>query len=356
MKRLLLEAMMVHPEGSTLLESSGKKGYLVERSAEGRILKVKIPATIIDERNENDRVYSGRVMQAAIERSKPAFESRELLSTVNEHPESPYVTPGEASHIVTGAWIEGKTFWNEWVILDTVNGNNLRALVEANASFGVSIRGLGSTDHVGNILEDYEYLGTDCVGQPSARIRPRAEMIESAGTSVLSATRISQEGTNMDIKKYISEQITLLKANRHNVLDSVSRAMTVEEALANSKAAPAALQEAAEAWTKAKEELFEKKSDTAASGSAEKVYTEDEVRSLIKRQMEVQATFRKVMADSAEANARLESRLDATTKVASGLQKKLVSLTKENAALKEASTKGGNKGAVANLLAQLKKA
>jgi len=248
-KTLLVEsAIRIKPLDKKLYESSGGKsglGYIVETAASG-LLKVKLPATTLDQKNENGRNYSTSIMEGACQRTAKQFESRELLSSVNEHPEEPYVTPGQASHIVTNAWCENGHLWNEWEVMNTASGKDLRALIEAGASFGVSIRGLGSMDNYGNIQEDYEYLGTDCVGQPSARIRTNpTEVNESAqpalATSSASLNESRPQGTDTmktkaEALKFVSEQSTLMKTE--SLLEAAQRVMTVEGALAASSVPP----------------------------------------------------------------------------------------------------------------------
>ena len=172
-KKLLVENATINP--ADVRRAGGR--YLVE-SADGKLI-VTLPVTKLDEKNLNERIYSTTIMEGAVGRAKAAFEARELLSSVHEHPtETPYVTPGKASHVVTDAWVEGNLLYNKWEVLDTATGRDLRALIEADVAFGVSIRGLGSTDNYGNILDDYEFLGTDCVADPSAQLRVRAERVQ----------------------------------------------------------------------------------------------------------------------------------------------------------------------------------
>lgn len=253
-KTLLVEsALRIHPIDQKLFESSGGKagvGYIVETAASG-LLKVKLPATTLDQKNENGRNYSTSIMEGACQRTAAAFESRELLSSVNEHPEDPYVTPGQASHIVTRAWCENGHLWNEWEVLNTASGKDLRALIEGKASFGVSIRGLGSMDNYGNIQEDYEYLGTDCVGQPSARIRTNpTEVNESARTAPATSSASLNESrpqgtdtmkTKAEALKFVREQSTLMKTE--SLLEAAQRVMTVEGTLAASSVPPKELVE-----------------------------------------------------------------------------------------------------------------
>lgn len=247
MKKLLVErAITVAAAGSSLCESIGGRGYIVEaeRSERG-LLQVKLPVTILDQMNENHRNYRRTTMEQAMLRAKPAFEERSLLSSVNEHPQDPYVTPGQASHVVTAAWCENDGhLWNKWEVLNTATGRDLQALIEAGVAIGVSIRGLGSEDNVGNILEDYEYLGTDCVGQPSARIRTApqrvAESASNGNNTVVVAPRAptnpmpgtSPVKTKDAALRHIREQITLMQTE--SSMDAMRRLLDVEAVLAES--------------------------------------------------------------------------------------------------------------------------
>lgn len=236
MKKLLVEHVIVHPKNVT---ARGGK-YLVENV--GGRLTVALPVTTLDVKNLNERTYSSTVMEGAIGRARSAFEARELLSSVNEHPaETAYVTPGAASHVVIDAWNEGGLMYNRWEILDTASGRDLRALVEANVAFGVSIRGLGSTDNFGNILDDYEFLGCDCVADPSAQLRVKAEVVSenrAAAHPIFTPPAIRTEGsktmnTRESLDKFLSEQRTLLAADLgRSRIAAYQRLTQVETALA----------------------------------------------------------------------------------------------------------------------------
>lgn len=184
-KKLLKETVILgHVANSKLLTESGRKspGYCILENVQGKPLRIQLAATVLDEENENGRTYGTPMMENCLinEATKLRLEGRELLSTVDGHPEDVFVEPGNASHIVTRAWVENGFLMNEWEVLETSKGKDLRALVEGKARFGVSIRGLGSQDNFGNILEDYEYYGTDCVGNPSARLFVTPKIVESS--------------------------------------------------------------------------------------------------------------------------------------------------------------------------------
>lgn len=234
-KKLLVEHVVITPGNVT--QAGGK--YLVESS--GRSLIVTLPVTTVDVKNLNERVYSTPVMEGAISRAKNSFEARELLCSVNEHPaETAYVTPGAASHVVTDAWLEGGLMYNKWEILDTASGRDLRALIEANVAFGVSIRGLGSEDDAGNILDDYEFLGCDCVADPSAQLRVRANVVaESNKIFSNPKTPVRTEGsktmkTRESLNRFLSEQKVLLASDlAKSRVAAHQRLAQVESALAD---------------------------------------------------------------------------------------------------------------------------
>lgn len=261
MKQLLIErSITVYPK-SVLEESNAdsRLGYLVESS--NGVTRIKYPATILDTRNENGRIYSKAIMEGAIRNCTEQFRNRELLCSVDGHPEGPYVEPGNASHIITAAWVENNVFWNEAEVLKTSRGRDLQALIEAKAAIGFSIRGLGSVDNYGNLMEDYEYLGTDCVGQPSAKIRAVPEVIDpfSKSPKVESLDTVKRDNmqklTSPALKSYIQEQVILAK--NESKANALSRIAKIESTLSEQSHIPAPeLAEIYTAWNAAKNELF----------------------------------------------------------------------------------------------------
>ena len=161
--------------------SKGKNGTLIVRN---------IPVTLLDRLNQNQRIYSTKVMQEAIEAARPLMETKQLLGSGNEHPSGSYIGPTTAAHVVINAYIKpnvevtvnGKkercnVLFNDWEVLNTQEGKNERALFEAECSLGTSIRGLGSLE--GNQVVDYEYISTDLVGNPSSSTYTRMPVSES---------------------------------------------------------------------------------------------------------------------------------------------------------------------------------
>lgn len=162
--------------------SAGKAGTLIVKN---------LPGTILNRENQNGRIYSTEVLAQAIKEARPLFETKQLLSQACEHPEGSFVSPTTASHVVTNAYIKKNVnlvvdgeqgrfdmLFMDIEVLNTDEGKNLRALLEAECSVGTSIRGVG--DMEGKYVKNYEILGIDFVGNPSSSTFTRMPISESA--------------------------------------------------------------------------------------------------------------------------------------------------------------------------------
>lgn len=166
--------------------SAGKAGTLIVKN---------LPGTILNRENQNGRIYSTAVLAQAIREAKPLFETKQLLSQACEHPEGSFVSPTTASHVVTNAYIKKNVrvvvdgepgtydmLFMDIEVLNTEEGKNLRALLEAECSVGTSIRGVG--DMEGKYVKNYEFLGIDFVGNPSSSTFTRMPVSESVKVEV----------------------------------------------------------------------------------------------------------------------------------------------------------------------------
>src|SRR4051794_4995548 len=101
-----------------------------------------------------------------------AFSSRSAFCTANDHPEESFPAPINSSHVVIDAYTkavgEDTVLMNDWFVFNTSKGKDLQGLVEAGASFGTSIRGLGQRNEDTKEVENYDFFGCDAVGNPSA--------------------------------------------------------------------------------------------------------------------------------------------------------------------------------------------
>lgn len=166
-KTLLIENS---PWGISFDKKNLKESMEIKEDGD-RIILRRVPCTILDKKNQNGRNYGSSMMSKSISDAENFINSRSALCQAHDHPEGSFVKPIDASHIVTKAYIEdvagiGKVLFNDWEILPTSHGKDLAALIQSNVSLGTSIRGLGNMN--GSSVEDYEFLGTDVVGNPSS--------------------------------------------------------------------------------------------------------------------------------------------------------------------------------------------
>src|SRR5215218_8696263 len=150
---------------SAIKESTDKTGMMILKG---------VPATILDKETGNGRRYTRQEMQRAIRKAREAglFENRRLLCTADDHPEESFPAPINASHVVIDAYTktggDDVVLMNDWLVFNTSKGKDLQGLVEGGASFGTSIRGLGQYNEDNKEVENYDFLGCDAVGNPSA--------------------------------------------------------------------------------------------------------------------------------------------------------------------------------------------
>lgn len=196
--------------------SAGKNDTLIVKG---------VPSTICNFKNQNGRVYPTALMQKAIEEAKPKMNRRELNSQACEHPEQSLVTPTNVSHTIINAYIknvevevDGKkirrdVLFTDWLVLPTRDGTTLITLLKNGVSVPVSIRGLGSCDENG-MVDDYEFLGVDCVANASSKVHSTMYVSESVEVSAVPLTEtyvVSASATNvvrdLDQALALSQQI-----------------------------------------------------------------------------------------------------------------------------------------------------
>lgn len=187
--------------------SKGLKESLSMQSTKAGTLVVKnIPVTILDRENLNGRIYSTEMMRQAIEEAKPAMADKQTLGQANEHPEGSFVAPTDASHVIVNAYIKenisivvnGKkerhnVLFTDWEVLNTSHGKDLRALFEAECSFGTSIRGVGELS--GKMVQNYAFISVDGVGNPSSSTFTRMPVSESVKVELKDENELKENYT-----------------------------------------------------------------------------------------------------------------------------------------------------------------
>lgn len=162
-KSLLIEYSIFTPKTTQLTE--GVKG--------ARNLVVQGVVQRADSENANRRVYPKRILQKEVEKyiATSIAENRALGEL--DHPESTVINLKNVSHNIKKLWWDGDDLMGEIEILPTPSGNILRELFANNITVGISSRGMGSVQALGEgtveVQDDFELLCWDFVSTPSTQ-------------------------------------------------------------------------------------------------------------------------------------------------------------------------------------------
>ena len=144
-----------------IVEEAGAKSYFVE----GPFLQAEI-------KNRNGRIYPLETLQREVLRYTKEFVREGRALGELGHPDTPQINLDRVSHMITELHQSGKDFHGKAKILNTPNGQIVKALIDEGVKLGVSSRGVGSlrTTSQGNIVGEDFYLATaaDIVADPSA--------------------------------------------------------------------------------------------------------------------------------------------------------------------------------------------
>lgn len=122
-------------------------------------------------KNRNGRIYPKQVLKNALERYvESQIKTDRAVGELN-HPNGPTVNYKEVSHKIESLEWRGDDIYGRAKILDTPNGQIVKALLDGGCQIGVSSRGMGSvihkegTDYISN---DFILNTVDIVQDPSA--------------------------------------------------------------------------------------------------------------------------------------------------------------------------------------------
>lgn len=124
-------------------------------------------------KNRNGRMYPQEMLQKEIDRYVTEYVDKKRAFGELGHPDGPTINLDRVSHMITDLKAEGSNFIGKAKILNTPNGNIVKALIDEGARLGVSSRGMGSIRTEGHdvqVVQDDFYLATaaDIVADPSA--------------------------------------------------------------------------------------------------------------------------------------------------------------------------------------------
>lgn len=162
-KSLLIEYSIFSPRSTSLTEGiKGSRNLIVE----GVVQRA-------DSKNQNGRVYPKDVLEKVVEGyiATSIAENRALGEL--DHPESSVINLKNVSHNITKLWWDGDDLMGKIEILPTPSGNILRELFANNITVGISSRGMGSVQPLGEgtveVQDDFELLCWDFVSTPSTQ-------------------------------------------------------------------------------------------------------------------------------------------------------------------------------------------
>jgi len=170
---------------------SNKRALIIETNIfEGRVNEDSSGRTIVKgvlqragAENQNGRVYPKRILEREVGKYQTLIKERRALGEL-DHPDSSVINLKNVSHNVREVHWEGNDLIGTVEVLPTPSGNILKELLKADILLGISSRGMGSTQPIGEnkvqVGEDFELIGWDFVSNPSthgAFMRPMNESV-----------------------------------------------------------------------------------------------------------------------------------------------------------------------------------
>jgi hypothetical protein len=155
-----------------LIETTMQRLQIVETDAESGLTKIRGVAGSIDTLNGNKRVYP----RAVIEKQLPMFLEESAKSNRIGAVDHPDATPriSDLALRFTDLKVVECTVQFEAIIIPTIKGKDLEALIRAGVAVGISSRGYGSVkkgewkgESASIIQDDYELVTYDAVVEPS---------------------------------------------------------------------------------------------------------------------------------------------------------------------------------------------
>lgn len=145
---------------------------VINEGKTGSSVKVRGIFQRADEANNNNRIYPKPVLESAIKSLNEAIKERRLVGEL-DHPSYDMVKLSNASHLITGLWMEGNEVIGEAEILPTPAGKVVQGLIEGGVKIGISSRGMGTLSESKGTAKivnpDFKLLTFDIVADPSTR-------------------------------------------------------------------------------------------------------------------------------------------------------------------------------------------
>jgi hypothetical protein len=132
--------------------------------------------------NQNGRVYPREILEREVEKYQQLIKERRALGEL-DHPDSSVINLKNVSHNIKECKWEGDDLVGIVEILPTPSGNILKELLKSGIRLGISSRGMGSVEQIGEnkvkVGQDFELLGWDFVSNPSTQGAFMEQLTES---------------------------------------------------------------------------------------------------------------------------------------------------------------------------------
>ena len=158
-KQVLIETQLFQPK-TQLLE--------VKTTPSGKTIVEGILATA-EVKNGNGRYYSKDIWERELDKYQEVISENRALGEL-DHPETGVINLQNVSHTIREAAWDGDHIMGAIEILGTPSGNILKELLKAGVTVGVSSRGEGSVQQMGEVLavqDDFGLICWDFVSTPS---------------------------------------------------------------------------------------------------------------------------------------------------------------------------------------------
>ena len=137
-------------------------------------------------KNQNGRVYPKDLLMREAKKYTENFIQQKRALGELDHPDSSVVNLQNASHNVMEMHFNGNDLVGTVEVLGTPSGNILKELFKSGIKLGISSRGLGSVETIGDsgaqeVQPDYELIAFDFVSNPSthgAFLSPMNESVD----------------------------------------------------------------------------------------------------------------------------------------------------------------------------------
>ena len=139
-----------------------------------------------ESKNQNGRVYPKDLLMREAKKYTENFIQQKRALGELDHPDSSVVNLQNASHNVLEMHFNGNDLVGTVEVLGTPSGNILKELFKSGIKLGISSRGLGSVESIGEngaqqVQPDFELIAFDFVSNPSthgAFLHPMNESVD----------------------------------------------------------------------------------------------------------------------------------------------------------------------------------